>query len=207
MFTDPGMLLDDPLLLKELFWPEVRFYDKQIEIIESVHYNDETVVVAANKAGKDFVAGYIALRTFIVYPEVRVITTSVKDDHLRVLWGEIGRYLQDSRIPLVRNKDNPTGLLQVNHRDIRKFRKTPRGEELDPISYLRGMVSEKGEGLAGHHAKMTLLIIDEASGIDDTVYNQGGTWAKRIFAFGNALPCENFFRRAVKDGDVEAIYS
>ena len=30
---------------------------------------------------------------------------------------------------------------------------------------MRGMVSEKGEGMAGHHAQYTLAILDEASGM------------------------------------------
>lgn len=143
-------------------------------------------------------AGYIALSTFLRHKTVRVVTTSVKDDHLRVLWGEVGRLIQTCAVPLVRDRENPDAPLIVNHRDIRK---TVGGKECK-ISYLRGMVSEKGEGMAGHHAPWTLGIIDEASGVDDTVYTQMGTWAKRILAIGNCNPTENFFKKGVKAGDV-----
>ena len=54
----------DPLAFKELFWPDVYFYDKQREIIYSVCENDETVVPAGNMLGKDFVAGFIILYFF-----------------------------------------------------------------------------------------------------------------------------------------------
>lgn len=202
--VDPGLLLDDPLLLKEVCWPDVTFYDKQVEMIYSTWENYETHVVAGNMLGKDFTAGYICLTYFIVHPEVRVITTSVKDDHLRVLWGEIMRFVQTSRIPLVKEGGN-SGILHLNHRDIRKYKLAHNGSvTLDPISYLRGMVSEKGEGMAGHHAQYTLGVMDEASGIDNTVYTQMGTWAKRILAFGNPNDCQNFFREAVKGGDILA---
>jgi hypothetical protein len=122
----------------------------------------------------------------------------VKDDHLRVLWGEISRFVQTGRHPLTHKTAGP---LLVNHRDIRRV--GPDGK-LCPVSYLRGMVSERGEGMAGHHAAHTLLVIDEASGVDDLVYTQGDTWARKKLIFGNPNPCENFFKRAVKGGDLPA---
>jgi hypothetical protein len=207
-----------PVKFAKLFWPDVTFYEKQKEILTAVQEADEVVVPAGNMLGKDYIAGFIALSGFM-YPQmyfppeyiawvesqrsisnpnphtVRIITTSVKDDHLRVLWGEIGRFVQHSRFPLDSRKG---GSYILNHRDIRK---TINRQECK-ISYLRGMVSEKGEGIAGHHAAYTLGLIDEASGIDEHVYTQMGTWAKKIIMIGNPNPCTNFFYRAVKGGDL-----
>ncbi len=209
----------EPLKFGRTMWPDTRFYNKQREVIESVKENRETVVPAANMMGKDYVAGFIAL-TFFLRPQmyfsvdyirniqrlrsptnpnphtVRVITTSVKDDHLRVLWGEINRFANNCIFPMDYRKGGP---LKIQHRQIRKIVKG--GNECD-ISYLLGMVSEKGEGMAGHHAAYTLQIIDEASGVDDVVYTQGGTWAKKVLAFGNPNPCNNFFFRGVEEGDL-----
>lgn len=188
----------DPRVFQRELWPDVTFYKKQWEVIYSVEENDETFVPAGNMLGKDFVAGFIALKAFLTHKEARVITTSVKDDHLRVLWGEIGRFIQTCKYPLDRVKGGP---LIVNHRDVRKI---VNGEECK-ISYMRGMVSEKGEGMAGHHAAYTLFIGDEASGIDDLVYTQADTWSKRKLLIGNPNPCNNFFRKGVKDGDLIAV--
>jgi hypothetical protein len=188
-----GYSVPDPLVFGRVVWPHVEFYDKQREVIYSVEHNKVTVVPAGNMLGKDFVAGFIALSHFLRHPECRVVTTSVKDDHLRVLWGEIGRFVQTAARPLVQ----PGGPLIVNHRDVRKV----RGGAQDQISYLRGMVSERGEGMAGHHAGWTLGIVDEASGVDEVVFTQMETWARRILVIGNPHPCENFFRRLVKGGD------
>lgn len=187
----------DPMWLKERLWPDVRFYDKQIEIIYSVVDNDETYVPAGNMLGKDFVAGFIALWFFLAHREVRVITTSVKDDHLRVLWGEIGRYIQSAQQPLTLDRGGP---LLWNHHDIKKV----VDGKLCTISYLRGMVSKAGEGMAGHHAKHTLGIIDEASGVADLVYTQMDTWSKRKLIIGNPNPCANFFFKGVEAGDLLA---
>jgi hypothetical protein len=156
---DARTLLLDPLKMAKILWPEVNFYDKQRDVIYSVEENDETVVPAANMMGKDFVAGFICLRfllkSVLLNRTCRVVTTSVKDDHLRVLWGEIGRFVRTARVPLDVRSGGP---LQLHHRDIRKF----QNGRLCDISYLRGMVSELGEGMAGHHADMTLFVGDEA---------------------------------------------
>lgn len=190
----------DPILFAETMWPQYTFWSKQREVIESVEYNTITVCPSCNKGGKDFVAGHIALSHFMRYPECRVICTSVKDDHLRVLFAEIQRFIETARFPLI-GKGVNSGL-KINHRDIRKYIRYPRQ---CPISYLRGMVSLKGEGLAGHHAAHTLGIIDEASGVDDIVFTQMETWAQHILVIGNPLPCSNFFYRSVKEGDIKAI--
>ena len=185
----------DPLSLAKYLWPHVTFYREQRQILESVVENKETVVTAGNMLGKDFIAGYIAVWFFLTRNPVRIITTSVKDDHLRVMWGEIGRFVNTCKYRLLAKDGGP---LIVNHREIKKVH---RGV-VDPISYLLGMVSEKGEGMAGHHAAHTLLMIDEASGVDDLVYDQGRTWAKKVFMISNPNPCSNFFYNAVKGGDV-----
>lgn len=38
----------DPIALASVLWPDVYFYDRQIEIIRSVDENDETFVHAGN---------------------------------------------------------------------------------------------------------------------------------------------------------------
>lgn len=187
----------NPLAFFRDHWPQVNFWDRQKEIVLSVRDNDETYVPAAHKVGKDFVAAGTVLWFFSTRHPVRVVTTSVKDDHLRVLWGEIGRFLDTAARPLA-VKDG--GDLLVSHREIKKV----VSGKVCKISYLIGTVSEKGEGMAGHHAPHTLLVVDEASGVDDLVYERGMTWAKRLLVIGNPYPTNNFFFKAVEGGDVVA---
>ena len=212
-------LFTDPLALKELLWPHVTFWEKQEEILRAQRDSAETYVTAGNMLGKDFIAGYHALAFFLVpyayfpgwYVEQveaaspnwlphnlrhrrRVLTTSVKDDHLDVLWGEIGRFFRTALVPLDR-------YLTMTHHEVR-FREEVL--EKNPSNYLKGQVSAKGEGLAGHHADYTLVIGDEASGLEDEVQTQCVTWARRALWIGNPLPCSNFFFRGVKGGDLGA---
>ena len=199
MFT-PQLALacrDNHLLFAHLCWPQTLFYDKQVEIIESVRDNDETVVPAAHQMGKDFVSGFIALWYFLCHHPVRVVTTSVKDDHLRVLWGEVKRFIDTSVLPLDHRKGGP---LVVMNRELRKM--NPSGIA-DAYSYMIGMVSEDPAGLAGHHAKYSLIIYDEASGIRDEAFERTDTWAKRRLIIGNPYDAKgNYFQRAVKEGDI-----
>lgn len=186
----------EPLEFQKLFWPNVKFYDKQIEIIESVRDNFETYVTAGNQLGKDYVAGFIALYYFIVHDFVRVVTTSVAEKHLIVLWDEIGAYIRMSKIPLMYEEGGP---LKINQFSIRKTIGSAEGIEK---SYLIGQVSERGEKMAGHHAPYNLLIVDEASGVHDKVYENAQGWMKRSLIFGNPNQCNNFFKKGIKAGDL-----
>lgn len=197
--------LIDPMALKGLLWPSVQFYDKQVDTVYSVEECRETIVPAGNQLGKDFVTGFICpnlfLRCMIAGLTCRIVTTSVAEHHLTVLWGEIGRFLTTSKHPLLAKDGGP---LVVNHMEVR------RKSEMDaknPLNYLVGRVSAKGEGLAGHHADVTLAVADEASGVDDQAYSMFQGWAKRMLYIGNCNPpgpgCR-FFYESVRGGEILA---
>lgn len=198
--------LKDPLKFAKFFWPDVVFYNKQREIIYSIRDNDETFVHAGNMLGKDFVAGFIALHFFLTRSPCRVVTTSV--DHLQlegVLWGEIRRFINTSAVPLKHTEGGP---LIVNHLHIRKI---DSAKQICGISYLVGRVAAKGEGMLGHHVAelgdgvpRTMFMADEASGVDDVSYQRAGTWCKRMLVIGNPYPCDNFFKKKIKEGDIVA---
>lgn len=191
----------DPLVFKDIFWPEVYFYDKQKEIIYSVCDNYETVVPAGNMLGKDFVSGFIALYFFMTRYPCRILTTSVREDHLDVLWGEINRYIQTAKVAMKREDGGP---LIVNHLEIRRW--LPERKEIAPLCYIKGTVcGTKAVGMSGHHIPhtgdgipRTMCICDEASGLDDEVYKLVTAWSNRILTIGNCWSCENWFKYAVK---------
>lgn len=219
--SDLLSILDHPLKLAKFLWPSSEFYAKQVEVIESLRDNEETIIVAGNKLGKDYTAGCLCVMFFLAphlffpksyvdkvnrfcgkyrIPKRRVVTTSVKDDHLRVLWGEIGGFITSSTIPLLIEGGGPLILLN------KEIRLASEKEARNPESYMIGCVSEKGEGMAGHHADYNLVVIDEASGVDDLVYTQASTWAKKKLIFGNPNPCRNFFYKSVKGGNLATPY-
>jgi hypothetical protein len=190
----------DPIKFAALNWPDIRFYKEQQDVIYSLVENRETVVVAGNKLGKDYVAAFLAIWFFESREPCRIITTSAKDDHLRVLWGEMGNFIQTSKYPL---KYSDGGNLIVNQREIKKM---VNGEVSD-LSYCRGMVAsaDKIAAMQGHHIAATgdgiprtLFLSDESSSVPDAYYRMADTWMDRALIFGNAWPCENAFKYAVK---------
>jgi hypothetical protein len=184
------------------FWPDVSFYKQERMMIESVRDNDETFVAAGNKLGKDYTAAFIALHFFLTRTPCRVVTTSAKDDHLRVLWSEIMKFVRSSRIPLDVKRG---GILLCNHHDMRKL-VGPDYQERCEISYMIGMVAGKESiaAMQGHHVPntgdgvpRTLFISDESSSVRNEYAKMARTWCNRLLAIGNTWPCNNFFRHAV----------
>ena len=200
----------DPLGLARFLWPKVSFYTEQVKIIESIRDNKQTFVSAGNKLGKDFTAGFVVLWYFLTRTPCRIVTTSAKEDHLRVLWSEIARYLQTASVPLLTTQGGP---LLVNHQNIRKQLYDASGQPLNrcPISYAIGMVasSDSIAAMQGHHVAAngdgiprTLFVSDESSSVQDEYFKMAITWADRLFVFGNPWPCQNFFYTGVTDGDM-----
>lgn len=192
----------DLVAVQATYWPQVSFYGKQLDVIESTVESTETYVTAGNKLGKDYVTGFIALGCFIVCQQkdisCRIVTTSVAEKHLDILWGEIGRFITTAQFPLL---DFYGGKLTLNSMEIRR-----REEALakKPYNYLKGIVFETAEKLAGHHADFTLGIGDEASGLGDGVYEMFQGWAKHMLFIGNPNSTQNFFKKGVKGGDLLA---
>lgn len=187
------MNIIDPLKFINLIWPDVYLYDKQREILYSVETNDITTVPASNMMGKDFTGGLIILSYFLRHWPCRIVTTSVKDDHLDVLWGEIGRFFNTASTPLGYTEGGPLKLMQ------REMRRYVNGERQD-FEYVKGMVAgpDTEASLQGHHALYTLAVIDEASGVKQSHIDMLSTWAKRILIISNCWDCNNEFKWSVK---------
>lgn len=189
----------DPIKFASIGWPHVKFYKQQQEMIYSVANNDETIVPAGNMLGKDFTAAFIVIWYFVTRRPCRIVTTSAKDDHLRVLWGEINRFIDTAAFPLRIDQGGP---LRVNHHQLLWEYEGKRC----PLSYVAGMVASDATlaAMQGHHVPdvgdgipRTLFISDESSAVPDEYWMMARTWAKRMFAIGNTWPCENFFKHAV----------
>lgn len=190
----------DPITLAKALWPDVKFYDKQIDIIYSVWNNDETVVPAGNMLGKDFVAGRIIPLFFLTRQPCRIVTTSATEGHLRVLWGEIKQAIQESVVALERAKGGPW---TCTHNKITKIYK---GQEC-PLSYVIGMVASQDSiaAMQGHHVAnrgdgipRSLFVSDESSSVPNEYFKMARTWANRMLIFGNTWDCSNYFYEAVE---------
>ena len=207
----------DPVVFGKIVWPDNTFYDRQCDMIYGVRDSSETCVVGCNGSGKDHTSGYICATMFIapwLYYSLeyvrqvqagtpkdwpmrmrhtrRIFTTSASEEHLRVLWAEMGKWLSTSKIPLLVQDGGDLVLndLELRFKDEMHLKKPP--------NYMIGGVAAKPEKFSGHHARYTLAVGDEASGLGDVVDERFSPWAKRRLYIGNAERCENFYRKKVQ---------
>ena len=195
--------LRDPLVFHKVCWPNSTFYKEQVEIIRSVERDRETYVVAANKVGKDYIAGFIViwkfLKALMMGKTCKIITTSVKEEHLGVLWGEIGRFLTDSKVPLLSTKGGP---LVLTNMELRRASDLVGGNK-QPFNYVKGQVAMNLDAFSGHHSDQSGFVGDEASGLPDGYWEKAQGWMHWCLVFGNPWPSfGNFWYRGIKGGDV-----
>lgn len=192
----------DPFDLAAKYWPHVRFYDRQKEIVYSLLANRRTFVPAAQKMGKDFVFGFFVVYFVLSRHPVRVVTTSAKDDHLSVLWGEISNFVNTSKVPLRLRDGGPLRLL-----DRAIYKLDPWTNRECDISYSKGMVASPDSiaAMGGHHVAntgdgipRTAFLMDECSSVPDAYLTTAQPWANVVGGIGNTWPCDNFFKHALE---------
>lgn len=147
---------DDPLrwtreILRQSPW------DKQAEIIESVFANKRTAVKSGHGVGKTMGMAMAALAFFYAFPNPGdhslVITTGPSHRQVElVMWGYI------------RNFHMAAGLggecLSLKLRDM---------PNRNPLHYMTGFTAKTSEQFQGMHAPHTLIIVDEASGLEPDI--------------------------------------
>jgi len=191
------IMASDPLAFCGLFWPDMRLYDKQREILLSVRDNKQTIAYGANTMGKDRIAAVAALWFFCTRQPAKVITTSSSNHQLKhVLWGEI-----DS---LVRSASRPIDIAL----DTLQARKPLPGKpgEHQPNTYMIGLVTNEIENFQGHHLDgsalpRVLFLFDEASSCPDQFFEAAESQFHRMLAIGNPLNTRTWFYRARRAGD------
>lgn len=186
-------------------WPNDYLWSKQREMVMSLEENDRTVCPWANMTGKDYTLGRYCVYFFTTRFPCRVVTSSAKGDHLRVLWSEINAAIQSSVRPLSAERGGP---LICNHQEIHKLRQSgPMKGERCPTSYMIGMVAaaDRLAAMQGHHVAQTgdgiprtLFAGDECSSMPNDYVKMASTWANRMALIGNTWPCTNFFRDALE---------
>ena len=132
-------------------------WSKQEEILESVRDNKRTTVRSCHAAGKTAVAAMTALHFLFCYPNSIVITTAPSWPQVKnLLWREIRSAHSENK------RRRPPGLGGECHLT---------GLEVGTNWYAIGLSTNESERFQGFHAEHILLIVDEASGVDQIIFN------------------------------------
>ena len=193
----PKEVIEDPFKFCALCWPEITLVDYQINILNSVKDNVETVVHAANEVGKDFTTAIAVLWFFCSRRPARVITSSSGEMQLKnILWGEIRERIATSRVKFPFRIGN----LRIEWLNS--------DGSIEPLSYIIGSVTNSVENFQGHHLDhdkpRVFCIFDECSGVKDGFNEAQQSWAHRCLKIGNPIHNDNFFYEECKRGDIEA---
>ncbi len=130
----------------------VNLWPKQSEIIEAVRDHKRVSVRSSDGVGKSFTASVVALWYLYNFPPATVITTAPTFRQVEsILWREIAGRVSGSLYPLG-GKLTSTGL------------------ELSDKWFALGLSTDQPERFQGFHNEHVLVIVDEASGVSEEVF-------------------------------------
>lgn len=162
-------------------------WSKQREVMEAVRDHSKVAVRACHGVGKTATAAQIVLWFLASFgPSCRVITTAPTYAQVAdLLWREI--------------RGN---VARAHARGLGAIFPEPHVDrlELGPEWFALGRSTDKPERFQGHHADHLLLIVDEASGVDERIYEaaegfQTAAGAKMLL-IGNPTQLGGQFNRA-----------
>lgn len=170
----------------------VHLWEKQLEIVRAVASSRKTVIRSCHGAGKSFSAASILLWFIFAHPRSLCVVTSASFRQLeQILWREIRTAHKHSKIKL----------------GGKMFRTR---YEIDDDWYAIGISTKEPENFAGFHSENILLIADEASGIDDAIFEamQGilSSGNAKLLLIGNPTRSSGYFHDAFLDPDFTKIH-
>ena len=131
----------------------VKLWWGQKEILESAKANRRTTVRACHSSGKTFALAIAALWWTARYADGVVLTTSPTYRQVRSqLWLEIHRIARQAKFPFPKAKLTELKL---------------RGDD----NFAMGFTATHGVNFQGFHGQHVLIIVDEAPGVDNEIYD------------------------------------
>jgi phage terminase large subunit len=128
-------------------------YSRQREIAEAVRDHDRVAVRACNASGKTALAGALVLWWLAGGPGSIVVSTAMTERQLRkVLWRAVHQHYRHAR----------SFFHGATVSDVEIF--------LGPDWFATGLATDETEGLQGYHGSRVLVIVDEASGVDERIF-------------------------------------
>lgn len=180
----------------EVFCSEIlgidSYWDKQRDILKAIAKHKKVTVRSGHDVGKSFVAADVVLWFLTCYTPSIVITTAPTWRQVeRVLWGEIHQHYIKSKAYLGGQ------LLQteLNH---------------GPKWYAAGFSSDKPDAFQGFHERNVLVIVDEASGVEDITFEQIESILSnqnaRLLLIGNPTRATGYFAESFSDPTFHKIH-
>mgnify|MGYP000877124601 CR=1 FL=1 len=164
----------------------------QKQIFDAIALNDRVAVRSGNGPGKTWTAARIALWFFVTRPNSLVITTAPTWTQVQnLLWKEIRGGIEKS--PILKP------FVYMPPRDAELFMVRPDGN-YGPGWGCLGRSTDRKENMQGFHNPYLMFIVDEASGVDDTIFEaiegtqtQEGVNTSKMLLIGNPTKDSGYF--------------
>jgi phage terminase large subunit len=132
-------------------------WQKQVEIIQDVFKYSRVAVKTCNSVGKSYIAARIAVAYLMLYPDAVVVTTAPTWNQVKnVLWREIRSTVKAAKeIGGIELTDAQASQTELN---------------IDMKWYAMGRSVSNPDNFMGIHSDNLLLIVDEAGGIDNFLF-------------------------------------
>jgi len=156
--------------IRELVVARLKRLNKQAMTEREVELNKKlgVSIMAGKGIGKDALAAWIIIWFMSCFPYCKVLCTSVSADQLnKVLWSEIGKWLQNSIARNWLTLQNDKLFCHTIPKDIIGKRWFAFPKTANPKS----SITEQVETLSGVHEEYMLVVVDEGSGIPDPVFS------------------------------------
>ena len=160
----------------------VDLWSKQEEVLDALHQHRRVAVKSGNGLGKGFSAAAAILWFLSCHDPAVVLSTAPTFRQVRhVLWREVNRLYQRAQYSL-------GGKLLDTRLEVSEGR------------YALGLSADSDEEFQGFHSPNMLIVVDEAEGVEDTIYEAIEAVMTsencKLLLIGNPTTVSGTFRRA-----------
>lgn len=191
--------IDDPV---NFAWDVfgVRLWGRQAEIANAVAKNSQTAAKTGHKIGKSMLAAILSFWWICTRANAKVIITAPALHQVKnVIWAELGRLHK-----------------KIRHQVGGLFPKDPlTGFHLTNENAIIGLTTDRPERIAGLSGQAVLVIVDEASGYEDSLMEAletslaggdddlEGAGESKVLAIGNPTRTAGWFFEIFRTGNLD----
>lgn len=172
----------------------VEFTEQELELVEAVQNHPRVAASGGRKVGKDFAIAIVAIWFYCSFPRARVRFTAVNGEQVRdVFWREVKMRLAESGRCLDCKRLDPGGPRPCPHAHpiLEEPATLPKtGLRSEDFREIVGLTASSEEAAAGVSGAYQLNIIDEASDVEEFVFeavdgNLGGCALGKVIMLSN----------------------
>lgn len=149
----------------------IKIWSRQKEILRSVLKHERIAIRSGHKTGKSTALAVLALWFYCTFPRARVVIMAATARQVDgIIWKEVKRLARQAKIKIP---------------NVDKIHDLARSGIEDPVTFaeIKGYTAKDPEAVAGTSAPYILYLIDEASGVEDKIFEA----IKGNRAGGNAI--------------------